>query len=94
MIECTIRYYFKSQQNRIVRFERTAHFAAVPFKGSLLDLKDDCLTVEQVYFCEDSAPTLIVQDAIVEDDVEMEGSIKDMLTQGWQVVSDARKTSH
>lgn len=91
MIECIIRYYFKSPIGRVVRFERTAKFPAIPHAGSLLELKDDCLVVEQVNFCENATSVLVVKDYEVSTNSEFIDIIEDMKGRGWCMVSDNKK---
>ena len=91
MIESIVRYYFKSAQNRIVRFERAVQFSAVPPAGSQLTLKDDSLVVEHVEFCEDASAVLVVQRESVETDAELDDQIEEMKGRGWSVASDYKK---
>jgi hypothetical protein len=93
MIECTIRYYFESPQGRIVLLERAVHFPSVPFVGSQLSLKDDCLTVEHVHFCEDSPPILFVPNVLIESDAEINQSIEEKKEHGWRIESDILRKS-
>ncbi|MGL4188961.1 MAG: hypothetical protein ACRCTM_08785 [Sphaerotilus sulfidivorans] len=93
MIECIVRYYFKSTQGRIVRFERAVQFAAVPHAGSQLELTDDSLIVEYVIFREGAAPVLTVENATTETDAEIDTDIEEMKDRGWSVASDHKNKS-
>jgi hypothetical protein len=90
MIECVIRYYMRSNSDRIVRFEKVIAFPSVPFIGSQLSLKNDHLSVEHVVFCEDELPVLIVKEENI-DDVDFPDTIIDMQDMGWYVASDCNK---
>jgi hypothetical protein len=89
MVECIVRYYFKSPKGRVIRFEQTVRFSAVPYQGSQLSLQHDVLTVESILFCEDAAPILIVEDSFVEEE-ELASTIEEMKSMGWSVASDHR----
>lgn len=90
MIECLIRYYFKTAEGRIVRFERSANFPTVPFVGSQLSLKGDNLEVEYVVFCEEDLPILVIKTEDVEQS-EIQEIMDEMKGCGWSVASDACK---
>jgi len=89
VISCIIRYYFATPQGRIALFERQANFAAVPFVGSRIDIKDpDCLRVDEVVFQEDSKPVLIVEKSIADNDGDLDDEIQIKQDQSWELVSD------
>jgi len=87
MIECLIRYYFSSD-DRVMCFERTVKFPSVPFIGSHLSLRADDLHVENVVFCEEEPPVLVITTKKFADSVAQD-IIDDMRAFGWDEVSDS-----
>jgi len=87
MIECLIRYYFSSD-DRAIRFERTVKFPSAPFIGSHLSLRADHLYVEDVIFCEEEPPVLVITTKKFVDS-EAQDIIDDMREFGWDVMSDS-----
>lgn len=87
MIECLIKYYLISDAERIVCFEKSAKFAAVPFIGSGIGLENDFYNIDHVIFPENSLPILVVQECDIQES-EIASRIEKVQEKGWLLVSD------